>query len=124
VVQLVECLLAKEKVVGSSPIARSVQEQMAACMWLQASHLRQPFFISGDVAKWQGKGLQNPDHGFKSHRRLFLINQWGNRSWVYRWAVLRKSHRRLFLLINEGTDHGFTVGGTSQIPSSPLFINQ
>jgi hypothetical protein len=25
------------------------------------------------VAKWQGKGLQNPDHGFKSHRRLWLI---------------------------------------------------
>jgi uncharacterized metal-binding protein len=24
----------------------------------------------GDVAKWQGKGLQNPEHGFKSHRRL------------------------------------------------------
>ena len=26
----------------------------------------------GDVAKWQGKGLQNPEHGFKSHRRLSL----------------------------------------------------
>jgi hypothetical protein len=24
----------------------------------------------GVVAKWQGKGLQNPHHGFKSHRRL------------------------------------------------------
>ena len=32
-----------------------------------------PFIIlslSGDVAKWEGKGLQNPDHGFKSRRRL------------------------------------------------------
>jgi hypothetical protein len=30
---------------------------------------------NGVVAKWQGKGLQNPHHGFKSHRRLlrFLI---------------------------------------------------
>ena len=25
---------------------------------------------SGDVAKWQGRGLQNPDHGFESRRRL------------------------------------------------------
>jgi hypothetical protein len=25
---------------------------------------------AGDVAKWQGKGLQNPHHGFKSRRRL------------------------------------------------------
>ncbi len=25
----------------------------------------------GDVAKWQGKSLQNSHHGFKSHRRLF-----------------------------------------------------
>jgi hypothetical protein len=24
----------------------------------------------GVVAKWQGKGLQNPDHGSKSRRRL------------------------------------------------------
>ena len=26
--------------------------------------------LQGDVAKWQGTGLQNPYHGFKSHRRL------------------------------------------------------
>jgi hypothetical protein len=36
---------------GSNPTARSLL-----------------FF--GVVAKWQGKGLQNPDHGFKSRRRL------------------------------------------------------
>ena len=46
-VQLVECLLAKEKVVGSSPIARSLPPETAV-------------FFTGDVAKWQGKGLQNP----------------------------------------------------------------
>ena len=63
-VQLVERLLAKEKVVGSSPIARSVYEVMRRS---QASAL---YSIDGDVAKWQGKGLQNPDHGFKSRRRL------------------------------------------------------
>jgi hypothetical protein len=51
VVQLVERLLAKEKVMGSNPIARSI-------------------YLYGVVAKWQGKGLQNPDHGFKSRRRL------------------------------------------------------
>jgi hypothetical protein len=61
VVQLVECLLAKEKVVGSSPIARSLFRKETGLFnkWLP-----------GDVAKWQGKGLQNPHHGFKSHRRL------------------------------------------------------
>jgi hypothetical protein len=26
--------------------------------------------LYGDVAKWQGRGLQNPDRGFKSRRRL------------------------------------------------------
>ena len=26
---------------------------------------------NGVVAKWEGKGLQNPDHGFKSRRRLY-----------------------------------------------------
>ena len=51
VVQLVERLLAKEKVMGSNPTARSL-------------------FFFGVVAKRQGKGLQNPDHGFKSRRRL------------------------------------------------------
>ena len=59
VVQLVERLLAKEKVVGSSPIARSVYRQHKS--------------FSGDVAKWEGKGLQNPHHGFKSRRRLLFI---------------------------------------------------
>jgi hypothetical protein len=51
VVQLVERLLAKEKVMGSNPTARSI-------------------YFYGVVAKWEGKGLQNPDHGFKSRRRL------------------------------------------------------
>ena len=32
-------------------------------------------FINGDVAKWEGKGLQNPDHGFKSRRRLCKTRQ-------------------------------------------------
>ena len=26
-----------------------------------------------NVAKWQGKSLQNSHHGFKSHRRLFFM---------------------------------------------------
>src|SRR5512143_1022216 len=37
------------------------------------SQVKIPSTISyqhGVVAKWQGKGLQNPDHGFKSRRRL------------------------------------------------------
>ena len=73
-VQLVERLLAKEKVVGSSPIARSkncgLKRLIAECFPFSnlLSKLDLQFF--GDVAKWQGKGLQNPDHGFKSRRRL------------------------------------------------------
>ena len=53
-VQLVECLLAKEKVTGSSPVARS--EGMLAT-W----------------PSWQGKGLQNPHHEFESRRRLSVL---------------------------------------------------
>ena len=71
VVQLVERLLAKEKVTSSSLVARS-HPHLAGSerypSWL-------PFPISrnvypGDVAKWKGMGLQNPDHGFESRRRL------------------------------------------------------
>jgi hypothetical protein len=52
---VVEHLLAKERVVGSNPIARSVM--VGSCS-------------RGDVAKWKGSGLQNRHHGFKSRRRL------------------------------------------------------
>ena len=41
---------------GSNPIARSLFNQQWCC---------------GDVAKWEGSGLQNRDHGFKSRRRLW-----------------------------------------------------
>lgn len=34
------------------------------------------FLFLGVVAKWQGKGLQNPDHGFKSRRRLSKLLVW------------------------------------------------
>ena len=30
--------------------------------------------VSGDVAKWQGRGLQNPHQRFESARRLFLFS--------------------------------------------------
>ena len=29
--------------------------------------------LYGDVAKWQGRGLQNPDRRFESGRRLSII---------------------------------------------------
>jgi hypothetical protein len=74
---LVERLLAKEKVVGSSPFARS---RLANSKWQIANDFHEalsslPFAIRrfGVVAKWQGKGLQNPDQGFKSPRRLFRL---------------------------------------------------
>ena len=57
IVQLVEHLLAKEKVASSSLAARS--------FFYKANYL-----LYGDVAKWQGAGLQNPYHRFKSDRRL------------------------------------------------------
>ena len=49
---------------GSSPIARLFEETDIIAISV---------FYSGDVAKWQGKSLQNSHHGFKSHRRLFCI---------------------------------------------------
>jgi hypothetical protein len=67
---LVERLLAKEEVVGPSPIARSVFLKWLIAGGRQKSHLPSAFY-SGDVAKWQGKGLQNPHQGFKSPRRLY-----------------------------------------------------
>jgi hypothetical protein len=75
VVQLVERLLAKEKVVGSSPIARSILCLLIADFTgydTPRNHQSAIFNLItyGVVAKWQGKGLQNPDHGFKSRRRL------------------------------------------------------
>jgi hypothetical protein len=57
--------------VGSNPIARS---GLSVNGWhlgsMRAIKCQPKCFIPGDVAKWQGKGLQNPHHGFKSHRRL------------------------------------------------------
>jgi hypothetical protein len=38
--------------------------------WKNSEPFAISHFIPGDVAKWEGKGLQNPDHGFKSRRRL------------------------------------------------------
>ena len=60
-------LLAKEKVVGSNPIARSLGCGLRIVN-LQSSIYNRPKI--GVVAKRQGKGLQNPHHGFKSRRRL------------------------------------------------------
>ncbi len=60
-VQLVECFLAKEEITGSNPVARSK---------ITSNDELLVIIYHGDVAKWQGKGLQNPDHGFKSRRRL------------------------------------------------------
>ena len=100
-VQLVECLLAKEKVTGSSPVARSNSASNSSLL---------AFVENGDVAKWQGTGLQNPYHGFKSHRRLFFfkypcvsfepqINKFVGSFCLYLvfWRrATSKSHRRLF----------------------------
>lgn len=62
IVQLVEHLLAKEKVASSSLAARSFFYRGLCPLY-------------GDVAKWQGKGLQNPHHRFKSDRRLKRISR-------------------------------------------------
>jgi hypothetical protein len=69
---VVERLLAKEKVVGSNPIARSVDcgLQIDDCRMSISDPQITLKMANGVVAKWQGKGLQNPHHGFKSHRRL------------------------------------------------------
>ena len=70
---VVERLLAKEKVEGSNPFARS-----SCSEWLIAddtgpeSRLRSAELHMATWPSWKGKGLQNPDHGFESRRRLFL----------------------------------------------------
>ena len=53
IVQLVEHLLAKEKVTGSSPVARSrtYNKWLMAMAEAAASHLLSANFF-GDVAKW------------------------------------------------------------------------
>ena len=58
VAQLVERNLAKVEVAGSIPVVRSQRA------------VRRPPFCLGDVAEWLGKGLQNPEPGFDSRRRL------------------------------------------------------
>ena len=63
-------LLAKEKVVGSNPIARSSDCGLMIDECRLSISNPQSTIHHGVVAKWQGKGLQNPHHGFKSHRRL------------------------------------------------------
>ena len=55
---------------GSNPIARSSTKKRLADMVPDEPLNASQNVIYGDVAKWQGKGLQNPHHGFKSHRRL------------------------------------------------------
>jgi hypothetical protein len=65
--------------VGSNPIARSSNVNGWQEMVLEAIVASQIVYNGkyGDVAKWQGKGLQNPHHGFKSHRRLSITYQSG-----------------------------------------------
>ncbi len=76
---------------------------------------RRPLFLSrfidkkyyGDVAKWKGKGLQNPYHGFKSRRRLSFINITNSKPAVTPHLLISQVYHR-------GTDK------TSRYPS---FIN-
>ena len=72
---------------GSNPIARSkgCGLMIADCQ----SSIRNLESGSGYgvVAKWQGKGLQNPHHGFKSHRRLYVIDDCGLLIAYYQSAI-------------------------------------
>ena len=77
---MVEHLLAKERVASSNLVFRSIG--------------------LGDVAKWQGRGLQNPHRRFESGRHL-----WGGwpiaRLWYYRplllWAAKMRGRRWLIV---------------------------
>ena len=78
VAQLVEHNLAKVGVAGSNPVVRSIDNPpMAGTGWLKAPDpafvLREgprPSGWTGDVDKWQGRGLQSPHPRFESGRRL------------------------------------------------------
>jgi hypothetical protein len=91
---VVEHLLAKERVVGSNPIARSVLKRQVR---------------RGDVAKWEGSGLQNRDHGFKSRRRLWAKGLIASRYQPFAIAMGRwRNGRRCGLKIRWGnTPYGF-----------------
>ena len=59
---------------GSNPIARSHDcglqiDDCRLSVGNPQSTIRN-LKSNGVVAKWEGKGLQNPHHGFKSRRRL------------------------------------------------------
>jgi hypothetical protein len=56
---VVERLLAKQKVVGSNPIARSDQDRLSLIGWYDRRQAINDL-THGDVAKWKGRGLQNP----------------------------------------------------------------
>ena len=58
-VQLVEHLLAKEKVTGSSPVARSIFPLLADSKWDTHSICGQPNYY-GDVAKLERQGSAKP----------------------------------------------------------------
>jgi len=87
------------------------------------------------VAKWQGKGLQNPYHGFKSHRRLKLFKSQvayhrGNQARVCKTLIMgsnplrgQVSHRRLKLFKSQVAYHRGTqarVCKTLIMGSNPL----
>src|SRR5207248_6003161 len=50
--------------------AVSATVESAGARWYTFGTIRGESPRHGDVAKWQGKGLQNPHRGFDSHRRL------------------------------------------------------
>ncbi len=99
-----------------------------------------PGFNHGVVAKWKGKGLQNPDHGFKSRRRLFFYPT-GLRvqtltecrhpvdaSFFYptgsRVQTLAECRHPVDASFFIQPDYGFKHSQSVDIPSTPLFFIQ
>ena len=82
---------------GSNPIARSRYPVYGWHDDSSESLIASQRFIHGDVAKWQGKGLQNPHHGFKSRRRLKK-----NESAMTRFLFLQKLRYNLVIFISDG----------------------
>ncbi len=85
----VEHHLAKVRVAGSNPVARSEAE---ASLPPGAEWISGPLFFGG-VAEWLGRGLQIPAPRFNSGRRLYVDLGFWTRAFLGRGGALAMSRR-------------------------------
>ena len=116
VAQLVEHNLAKVGVAGSNPVVRSIDDPTRAGTGIlpgPAFDLDKPRFGGhpyGDVAKWQGRGLQSLHPRFESGRRLQRIRTRARQR--FRWRA-----RRVF---SPGSENSRMIGARGAVRAMKL----